>query len=442
MNQPSLRHGQYGERMRQLPDATPSSVNNILNQINTDRDYYNKNNIRRTNYYMDFWLACPEIPWSLAANVVSRNAGYVMSDLVRYQQYAGLAADWLATQAGTLAILCDDWATALGLDAGAIGVQELADGMDSLFEFLEAGNFLIFYDAFVMLEAYRYAKKYDPDNTGLASEIFALLGPNPPTASTEQGSFGPPLAAATLAALESYFGKQMWQQNYSDNTNSDVQSLFLLQVCNEQNYIETRLVNNGATRLGSDAQWASTWRRHLFALFVNNFVCLPLDTLSGGKADKLVVIQVKDFTSLDDRIGTGRTILSAFSNPTIFGYITSWATKNKPNYGRPHYGTRADYNATDFTFDINSIASASIPGTYSPPLATYDGCQGVWSLNPGAAYPGLHIPAELEPDWSPAQSSWVATVAPLSSSDPSIHNVHDLAELSHFKLTSGRSLAL
>ncbi|TDQ41491.1 DUF2515 family protein [Aureibacillus halotolerans] len=52
---------------------------------------YNKDNLSRTNAYRKLYARCPELHWALLASVVSRNAGYQMTDLWHPYMRHGLA---------------------------------------------------------------------------------------------------------------------------------------------------------------------------------------------------------------------------------------------------------------------------------------------------------------------------------------------------------------
>ncbi|MDB4959748.1 MAG: hypothetical protein JWO36_7317 [Myxococcales bacterium] len=79
----------------------------------------NRDNVSRTASYLELYAWTrdhgPELPWLFMAHLVSRNAGYLMSDLAR--RIAGTADPTVAA------------------------------AMRTLFVLLERGNFLIFYDA-------------------------------------------------------------------------------------------------------------------------------------------------------------------------------------------------------------------------------------------------------------------------------------------------------
>jgi hypothetical protein len=81
----------------------------------------NRDNVSRTDSYLELyaWTRAhpPDLPWLLMAHLVSRNAGYLMTDLARR------------------------------LTGDAARDPALADAMTKLFVLLERGNFLIFWDA-------------------------------------------------------------------------------------------------------------------------------------------------------------------------------------------------------------------------------------------------------------------------------------------------------
>ncbi|MFD1018449.1 DUF2515 family protein [Thalassobacillus hwangdonensis] len=60
-----------------MTDLTPYDLNLIAAQVNE----YNRDNITRTKAYQNFYFEYPEIKWSLLAGIVSRNAGWNMTDL-------------------------------------------------------------------------------------------------------------------------------------------------------------------------------------------------------------------------------------------------------------------------------------------------------------------------------------------------------------------------
>jgi hypothetical protein len=82
-----------------------------------EKDARNRDNVARTESYLELYALCRaygvELPWILMAHLVSRNAGYLMTDLAK-------------------------------TPAGSFFTRE---ALDELFLFLERANFLIFDDA-------------------------------------------------------------------------------------------------------------------------------------------------------------------------------------------------------------------------------------------------------------------------------------------------------
>jgi hypothetical protein len=92
-----------------------------LRELRNELVERNRDNVSRTASYLELYAWTrdrgPELPWLFMAHLVSRNAGYLMTDLARR-----LAGD-------------------------AARDPSLSSAMRTLFVLLERGNFLIFYDA-------------------------------------------------------------------------------------------------------------------------------------------------------------------------------------------------------------------------------------------------------------------------------------------------------
>ncbi|MFD2630654.1 DUF2515 family protein [Oceanobacillus kapialis] len=101
--------------------------------INTTRKH-NKDNISRTKAYLSFYLENPEIKWAFLASMVSRNAGWNMTDL-HLQPFKKM-----------------------------LGEEE----RNQLFMTYERANWLIFSDAFPQLLVYKLSKE-------LKTPLFHLL---------------------------------------------------------------------------------------------------------------------------------------------------------------------------------------------------------------------------------------------------------------------------
>ncbi|RWZ60170.1 DUF2515 domain-containing protein [Halobacillus fulvus] len=102
------------------PPALSGKDKQIIRQIEIRTQEMNRNNVTRTKAYLDFYLRRPEIHWSLLAHLVSRNAGWNMTDL----------------KGEHLPELLNE--------------KEQVD----FFRFIERGNWLIFQDAYPQLLLY------------------------------------------------------------------------------------------------------------------------------------------------------------------------------------------------------------------------------------------------------------------------------------------------
>ncbi|WP_340689503.1 DUF2515 family protein [Halobacillus kuroshimensis] len=112
-----------------LKSSPPPQLDNkekkLLETIRYKTKKANQNNVTRTKAYLDFFLIHPEIHWALLAHLVSRNAGWNMTDL------KGTYLPKLLT------------------------AKEAVD----FYMFLERGNWLIFQDAYPQLLLYEYSRK-------------------------------------------------------------------------------------------------------------------------------------------------------------------------------------------------------------------------------------------------------------------------------------------
>lgn len=106
----------------------------LMDNIKTETDKNNLNNVTRTNAYLHFFDNNREVHWALLAHVVSRNGGWNMTDL------KGEAI------------------------SGLLSFRE----KELFFSFLEKSNFLIFHDAYQQLLLYEHSKK-------IGKPLFHLL---------------------------------------------------------------------------------------------------------------------------------------------------------------------------------------------------------------------------------------------------------------------------
>ncbi|KGP72633.1 DUF2515 family protein [Pontibacillus yanchengensis] len=107
------------------PSSLSTEEQAIINRITHKTHQYNKDNVTRTEAYLNFYQEYPEIEWALLAHLVSRNSGWNMTDL------KGECLPHLLSE------------------------QEQID----FFMFLERGNWLIFQDAYPQLLLYEESQK-------------------------------------------------------------------------------------------------------------------------------------------------------------------------------------------------------------------------------------------------------------------------------------------
>ncbi|MEK3733604.1 DUF2515 family protein [Paenibacillus sp. FSL M8-0334] len=107
------------------PSELSSRDHLLLQRIRENVQDANKSNITRTRAYLQFYEAFPEVHWALLAHMVSRNAGWNMTDLK-----SGLMSD----------LVKDPF-------------------KDRLYRFLERCNALIFQDAYPQLLLYQYSRE-------------------------------------------------------------------------------------------------------------------------------------------------------------------------------------------------------------------------------------------------------------------------------------------
>jgi hypothetical protein len=312
----------------------------IRREILAVREAHNDTNPQRTDYYDRYWTANPEIPWSLLANLVSRNAGYQMSDLARFS--AKLAV------AGSLTVILPIPGTIL------LGLAQIK----ALWAFLELGNFLIFRDVCPALEGWVHAKRR-PEHT---DRIFDML-------LEPEFDLDP-------------FAVEQWKSfaRLGDGrTQADIQKHCFALIANEQNQIEDRLVRGVGSYLGELASTTSVLVRLYGALGLTR-LGFPLGSpAADATADKLAIYQVGDFISLDARINTGRDLfVGLLDTATRRDRVHAWVRAN-----RLHSGSRADYNEPYYsTHRISLSDRPTIPGvideTYSPPLKGWQGEKAAW----------------------------------------------------------------
>jgi len=109
----------------QQPSAGALDGHDLIQSIQSRTALLNRNNLTRTAAYWDFYVQYPEVHWALLAHVVSRNAGYGMTDL---------RGEWFSR-------------------------ISTAEDATHFFAFLERANWLIFQDAYPQLLLYAESKR-------------------------------------------------------------------------------------------------------------------------------------------------------------------------------------------------------------------------------------------------------------------------------------------
>ncbi len=351
--------------------------------IEKRRALANQNNIFRTFYYKLYWQEHPEVPWAFLAHLVSRNAGYQMSDADRYQRV-------LLWSLGTLGVGAAAW--------GASSKQ-----MEAFFAYLETGNFLIFRDVCPGLEAYRLAKMH-PDHS---DELFELLR-NP---AFTVDPFVIDNWKAFFAAAQDNAWSPEWSLDWSPG--SAIQRHSFALIINEQNQIQDRLVSNNRY-LGHFTSWKDIndmvreagekgWTR----------LCFPVaHSLGDATPDDLLIYTVGEFSDIDNRIETGRDLfVGLFGDLGRRRLIETWALS--PDH--LHSGSRRDYNRQDYSYSTASLE----PGgdVFSPPVGYWnekgyvpkrlDVLEPVWPFFPGRKYPFSLLHREpLKYSYRPVRS-WI-----------------------------------
>ncbi|MGM0710844.1 DUF2515 family protein [Brevibacillus parabrevis] len=109
----------------------------LVAQIRWQTARANRNNVTRTQAYLDFYREHPEIHWALLAHLVSRNGGWNMTDL---------KGEWLPA---------------------IMDAQEIKP----FFWLLERSNWLIFHDAYPQLLLYAQMKQRQEDLSALLKPL-------------------------------------------------------------------------------------------------------------------------------------------------------------------------------------------------------------------------------------------------------------------------------
>ncbi len=293
----------------------------ILDHIRKLTSTLNRNNLTRTKAYLDYYLRHPEIHWSFLAHMVSRNAGWSMTDL---------KGDWLPR------LLREDEA-------------------NTFFQFLERGNWLIFQDAFPQLLLFEEGKERGKNLSHLLPHLQV-----------------------------SRFMQANWNY-YIETQDSHLLSVAL--IINEQNYIESRLIQDPYYQ----EQVLSTLQFKLQDILSLNQILFPFQ--GERRVPNLVGQTLHQFASLHERIELGKRLYKIlFMDDLNREKVKEWASQHA------HTGSRKDY-----WFHLFSDVKDSVPGM--PYIRRLEGCSlknrtlRIYSPKLPQAWPDLkHKPAGKE-DW-------------------------------------------
>ncbi|WP_163969828.1 DUF2515 family protein [Oceanobacillus halotolerans] len=258
---------------------------------------HNLDNISRTNAYFHFYLLFPEIKWAFLASLVSRNAGWNMTDLKLAPFHKILHQE----------------------------------ERKRLFMTYERANWLIFSDAFPQLLIYQLSlQQHKP--------LFYLLE----------------------KFHVSQFMIKEWEYFWE---NQDQERLMIALIINEQNVIETPVIQNNYFQKRVFFQMPYRIQNWLLM----NAVLLPT------RSNSLYGRFVKDFTTLTNRITLGKEIASILFHPHYYESIFDFAVTTE------HTGSRCDYEK----YMGASLTKRVMVRTTYPPISHQDNIRKDWYLYRG-----------------------------------------------------------
>ncbi|MBT9315807.1 DUF2515 family protein [Leptothoe spongobia] len=302
----------------------------------------------RANCLFDFWEQHPEVSWVLLANLVARNTGWIMSDLVRACQCA----------------------------PHSLKIPGLPSAhYQAFFAFLETGNFLIFRDVFPQLVAYAWAKRY-PEQSDV---FFDLLSTDP------QFNVDPFIIehwkVFFKAAKNNHWFPEWWKE-------PSVKRLAFALIANEQNQIHDRLLHDSQHRYLGRLFFAIT--RQIFIattkLGLMKLCFAVAKSETNPETDHLLIYTMScDFALFDNRVKVGRDLyMELFSEDSRRQRVITWARAHAK-----YWGSRAEYNPQQYCLYPQQ---ANAQRKYSPPLVPWQGAKPAWPFDPTQVrpYPHLH----------------------------------------------------
>ncbi|WP_143414508.1 DUF2515 family protein [Halobacillus massiliensis] len=192
---------------RQIKHAFPlrelsSEDEKLIKEIRNHTRSKNQNNITRTQAYFDFYKKNPEIHWALLAHLVSRNAGWNMTDI---------KGEYLPKM---------------------LTYKEQVD----FFAFIERGNWLIFQDAYPQLLLYEESKKQNRPLFHLLSRLHVSKFMKPFWDSFWKDHSSQELTFALIINEQQYIEERVVQNNQYKQTVLNT-TLFKLQDVFDFNHI-------------------------------------------------------------------------------------------------------------------------------------------------------------------------------------------------------------
>jgi len=290
----------------------------LVQDIKDKTAQLNVNNITRTKAYLDFYVQFPEVHWAFLAHMVSRNAGWNMTDL------KGSFLSDLLTETQSR----------------------------SFFSFLERGNWLIFQDAFPQLLLYEQTVKTGQNQFHLLRHFHI-----------------------------SFFMEVIWNRFLKTSCSSILTKALII---NEQNYIQTRVLQNMTYK----KETIHTLEFQLQDIFSMNQLIFPF--IEEGKT-KLLGDTLHDFESLHNRILFGKKLYKLLFGDQL-NHVKKWAIQTA------HTGSRKDF----WPHLFNDINEKSPNVSFIPTLQLcklLPGSPRLFSPKLTYAWPNVvHEKAEIE-DW-------------------------------------------
>ncbi|MET3548885.1 hypothetical protein ABID47_005517 [Paenibacillus favisporus] len=287
-------------------NARSQEEQDILHTIRTRTREANRSNITRTKAYYDCYREYPELHWSFLAHMVSRNAGWNMSDLK-----GGLMSDLMEPSA-----------------------------REDLYRMLERCNALIFQDAYPQLLLYSHSRR-------LGRSLFHLLP-----------SFG-------VSAFMSPFWDRFWIERDSAllavgliiNEQNYIEGRVV-----QNGYYQSRVLRKKAFSMHSKFQMNQVvfpMLPHIPELEADVFHTPEeksrIRESAGYAADSMVGLILEQFSSLNERIAFGKALYA-----TLFGYEDVLSGVHSFASVVEHRGSRSEYWPQLFTHDKKNTLNSPL----------------------------------------------------------------------------------